>query len=66
MCWEAHVADVQYMFVFLQVMHVLMENGVRFFVSATKNIAAGMEISLPLNLDYHKWYEQWNRCQLLL
>jgi len=40
------------------VVHVLMDNGMRFFISATKNIAAGTEISLPFNFDYRKWYGQ--------
>ena len=30
----------------------------RFFISATKNIAAGTEISIPFSYDYRKWYEQ--------
>jgi len=38
-----------------QVVHVLLGNGIRFFITATKNIAAGTEISVPFNFDYRKW-----------
>jgi len=42
----------------LQVVHVLLETGIRFFICATKNIAAGTEISIPFPYDYRKWYKQ--------
>jgi hypothetical protein len=38
----------------VKVAHMLMDNGVRFFIQATKNIAVGTEIAVPFNYDYRK------------
>jgi len=43
----------------LQVVHALLETGICFFICATKNIAAGTEISIPFSYDYRNRYEQF-------
>lgn len=49
----------RWMYVLLQMIHVVLENGIRFFISATKNIAAGTEITIPFSYDYRTWYLQF-------